>query len=193
MYAIVNLGAFAAVAAASAWGARTVEDMAGLARTRPLVGGSLAFALLCLAGLPPGVIGLVAKVVIFQSAVDGHLGWLAVVMAVNVAIGLVYYLRFIAVLVRPRAAGEPTEAGPEVSVVSGARVSAVTGAEVSGVTGAAVGAVSGTEASAVTGPRVEPAREVAVPWSVRVVLGGTLAAAVVLSILPGPLFDSVYR
>jgi len=101
MYAVVNLGAFAAVGAAARWGATTVADLTGLARRRPLVGVSLAFALLCLAGLPPGVVGLVAKVVIFQSAVDGRLGWLAVLMAVNVAIGLVYYLRVIALLLKP--------------------------------------------------------------------------------------------
>lgn len=101
MYALVNIGAFAAVGAATRWGAMTVGDLTGLARRDPLVGVSLAFALLCLAGLPPGVVGLVAKVVIFQSAVDGKLGWLAVVMAVNVAIGLVYYLRVIALLLRP--------------------------------------------------------------------------------------------
>lgn len=98
MYAVVNLAAFAAVAGASRWGATTVADFAGLARRKPLLGVGLAFALLCLAGLPPGVVGLVAKVVVFQSAVNGGLIWLAVLMAVNVTIGLVYYLRFVAVL-----------------------------------------------------------------------------------------------
>lgn len=100
MYAVVNLGAFAAVVAAARWGAVVVGDFAGLARRLPLLGIALGFALLCLAGLPPGIVGLVAKVVIFQSAVDAGLTWLAVVLAVNVTIGLVYYLRFIAVLVR---------------------------------------------------------------------------------------------
>jgi NADH-quinone oxidoreductase subunit N len=150
MYAIVNIAAFAAVAAASRWGATTLDDMAGLVRSRPLVGVSLAFALLCLAGLPPGVVGLVAKVVIFQSAVDGHLGWLAVVMVVNVAIGLVYYLRFVAVLLRP-AAGS---------------------AIASGQPGMRGGAEAGVE---------------------RIVLAATLAASVLLSIVPGPLFSAVYR
>jgi NADH-quinone oxidoreductase subunit N len=51
--------------------------------------------------LPPGVVGLVAKVVVFESAIDGDLLWLALVMAVNVAIGLVYYLRFLVTLYRP--------------------------------------------------------------------------------------------
>ncbi len=104
MYAVVNLGAFAAAVAVASWGLSSVEDCAGLARSHPWIGGSLAFALLCLAGLPPGVVGLIAKVAIFQSAVDGaglDTTWLAAVMAVNVAIGLVYYLRFLAVLFRP--------------------------------------------------------------------------------------------
>ena len=49
----------------------------------------MGFFLLCLAGLPPGIIGLFAKVTVFSSAVDAGLGWLAVVMAVNVVIALV--------------------------------------------------------------------------------------------------------
>ncbi|MGH3506230.1 MAG: NADH-quinone oxidoreductase subunit N [Nocardioidaceae bacterium] len=100
MYAVVNLGAFAVVHGAARWGATTVADFSGLGRRSPWLAVALAFALLCLAGLPPGVVGLVAKVVIFESAIDGDLLWLAVVMAVNVAIGLVYYLRFLAVLWR---------------------------------------------------------------------------------------------
>jgi NADH-quinone oxidoreductase subunit N len=103
MYAVVNLAAFAAAVVVGSWGKSDVDDCAGLARTHPWIGGALAFALLCLAGLPPGVVGLIAKVAIFQSAVDGagvDTTWLAVVMAVNVAIGLVYYLRFLVVLFR---------------------------------------------------------------------------------------------
>jgi NADH-quinone oxidoreductase subunit N len=108
MYAVVNLGAFAVVHGAARWGATTVDDFSGLGRRNPWLGAALAFALLCLAGLPPGVVGLVAKVVVFQSAIDGDLLWLAVVMAVNVAIGLVYYLRFLAVLYRQVDADMPS-------------------------------------------------------------------------------------
>ncbi|CAO0833478.1 NAD(P)H-quinone oxidoreductase subunit 2, chloroplastic [Streptomyces microflavus] len=56
--------------------------------------------LLCLAGLPPGIIGLFAKVTVFSAAVDAGLGWLAVVMAVNVVIALYYYLQWTAILFR---------------------------------------------------------------------------------------------
>ena len=110
MYAIVNIGAFAVVVAVSAAGAVDVDDITGLVRRRPLLGLALAFALLCLAGLPPGVIGLLAKVVVFQSAVDGNLTWLAVVMAVNVAIGLVYYLRVIVAVAAPAPERSPSPA-----------------------------------------------------------------------------------
>ena len=60
----------------------------------------LAFFLLCLAGLPPGIIGLFAKVTVFSAAVDAGLGWLAVVMAVNVVIALFYYLQWATLLFR---------------------------------------------------------------------------------------------
>ena len=66
----------------------------------PLLGWPLAFALVALAGLPPGVVGLMAKVVVLD-AVAGPVTWVAVVMAVNVVIGLVYYVRWLAELFRP--------------------------------------------------------------------------------------------
>ncbi len=162
MYALVNLGAFAAAVAVASWGGSTVEDCAGLARSHPWIGGSLAFALLCLAGLPPGVVGLIAKVAIFQSAVDGSgvdTRWLAVVMAVNVAIGLVYYLRFVATLLRPVPEGSGAE---ELAAEDDAGDS---------------GGWAGLDR--------------AVPWSTEFVVGVTLAAAVVLSVFPGLLFAAV--
>ncbi|WP_156726522.1 NADH-quinone oxidoreductase subunit N [Streptomyces apocyni] len=101
MYAAVNLGAFAVAALV----ARTrplnrLSDYRGLYATRPLTALALGFFLLSLAGLPPGVIGLFAKVTVFSAAVDAGLGWLAVVMAANVVIALVYYLQWTAVLFR---------------------------------------------------------------------------------------------
>ncbi|MER6458295.1 NADH-quinone oxidoreductase subunit N [Streptomyces sp900105245] len=101
MYAAVNLGAFA-VAALVGRGRplNRIADYRGLYAANPLTALLLAFFLLCLAGLPPGVIGLFAKVTVFSSAVDAGLGWLAVVMAVNVVIALFYYLQWTALLFR---------------------------------------------------------------------------------------------
>jgi NADH-quinone oxidoreductase subunit N len=101
MYAAVNLGAFAVAALVGRAHARNrVADYRGLYATNPLTALLLAFFLLCLAGLPPGVIGLFAKVTVFSAAVDAGLGWLAVVMAVNVVIALFYYLKWTALLFR---------------------------------------------------------------------------------------------
>ncbi|MFQ6145376.1 NADH-quinone oxidoreductase subunit N [Streptomyces seoulensis] len=101
MYAAVNLGAFTVAALVG----RTrrynrVADYRGLYAANAPAALLLAFFLLCLAGLPPGVIGLFAKVTVFSAAVDAGLGWLAVVMAVNVVIALFYYLQWTALLFR---------------------------------------------------------------------------------------------
>ncbi|MEU6403620.1 NADH-quinone oxidoreductase subunit N [Streptomyces sp. NPDC046985] len=107
MYAAVNLGAFAVAALVGrARPGNRVADYRGLYAAHPLAALLLAFFLLCLAGLPPGVIGLFAKVTVFSAAVDAGLGWLAAVMAVNVVIALFYYLQWTALLFRAPE-GEP--------------------------------------------------------------------------------------
>jgi NADH-quinone oxidoreductase subunit N len=101
IYAFVNLGAFAVAAVVGTrYPAQRLVDYRGLVREEPGAGWALAFALVALAGLPPGVVGLLAKVVVFDAAA-GPATWLAVVMAVNVAIGIVYYLRWLVELFRP--------------------------------------------------------------------------------------------
>lgn len=109
VYVVLNLGAFAVVALVSSTeiadpGAPEVPRLdayRGLARSAPFAALALAFCLVGLAGLPPGVAGLVVKVVVFGSAVDAGLSWLALVMAVNVVLGLAYYLRWTALLFSP--------------------------------------------------------------------------------------------
>ncbi|MFC1432991.1 NADH-quinone oxidoreductase subunit N [Streptacidiphilus sp. N1-3] len=97
IYGVVNLGAFAVVALA----AGRIDDYRGLFASRPATALAMAFFLLCLAGLPPGVIGLFGKIVVFRAAVDAGLGWLAVVMALNVVVALYYYLGWTAKLFQP--------------------------------------------------------------------------------------------
>ena len=83
----------------------TVQAYRGLARREPVAAAVLAFALACLAGLPPGVVGLVAKLVALRPVVDGELWLLAVIAAANVALGVAYYLRWGALLVSAPAPG----------------------------------------------------------------------------------------
>lgn len=93
-YAAINLGAFGCAVAVAQHRPRSgFTDYRGLYRDAPALALVFALFLTALAGLPPGILGLIAKVVVFRSAVAGHLGWLAVVMAVNTVIGLAYYAR----------------------------------------------------------------------------------------------------
>jgi NADH-quinone oxidoreductase subunit N len=79
----------------------SLEAYRGLFRREPLATAVLAFGLACLAGLPPGVIGLIAKVIALRPVVGVSAWPLAGVAAVNVILGLVYYLRWGALLMAP--------------------------------------------------------------------------------------------
>ena len=68
----------------------------------------LGFALACLAGLPPGVMGLVAKVVAIRPVVDAGVWPVAVLAALNVMLGLAYYLRWAGLLVLRSEGAPPT-------------------------------------------------------------------------------------
>ncbi|HCA85370.1 MAG TPA: NADH-quinone oxidoreductase subunit N [Streptomyces sp.] len=175
MYAVVNLGAFGVAAlVARTHPANRIADYRGLYATRPLVALALGFFLISLAGLPPGVVGLFAKVAVFSTAVDAGLGWLAVVMAVNVVIALYYYLQWTAVLFRsPRpesdqAAEQEQEREPQP------------------VTVPASGPGTGTEPAPATGPATGPASGPAAgPAGVRAKIPGPLAAAIGLAAVLG--------
>ncbi|MEV5326670.1 NADH-quinone oxidoreductase subunit N [Nonomuraea sp. NPDC052634] len=98
IYAAMNLGAFTVVMLVSK---TELDDYRGLVFRRPAAGLALAFCLICLAGLPPGLAGLFAKVFVFREIVAGGAGWLALVMAVNTVIGLYYYAVWTARLFAP--------------------------------------------------------------------------------------------
>ncbi len=94
-YAVTNLGAFIAViAAARIIGSEQLSDFRGLTQRAPWVAFALAVSLLSLAGLPPFA-GFFAKLYIFQAALDGGLGWLALAGVINSAISLYYYAQVI--------------------------------------------------------------------------------------------------
>jgi NADH-quinone oxidoreductase subunit N len=113
IYAIMNAGAFAVVALVGKYRpGNLLDDYRGLARRNPLSALALAFFLACLAGLPPGLAGLFAKIVVFRAAIDGTAAWLAIVVAVNTVIGLFYYLTWAARLFAPRPATVTGNGGP---------------------------------------------------------------------------------
>lgn len=106
IYGVTNLGAFAVVAVLrdrTNSEADQLDDLAGLAKTNPLLGLAMAVCAFSLMGMPPTA-GFVGKVYIFGSAVsleavDPHktsMVVLAVIGVLTSAIGAVYYLRIIA-------------------------------------------------------------------------------------------------
>ena len=102
VYGIMTLGAFAVLAGAGSSESplRTVSDLAGLSRTRPVLAASLAVLLISLTGLPPTA-GLWGKLFLFIAAwnAESTVGYtLAIVLAINAAISSVYYLRLIVVM-----------------------------------------------------------------------------------------------
>ncbi|MFF9112814.1 NADH-quinone oxidoreductase subunit N [Streptomyces sp. NPDC014805] len=132
MYGAVNLGAFAVAALVGRTRASNrLADYRGLYATNPLTALLLAFFLLCLAGLPPGIIGLFAKVTVFSAAVDAGLGWLAVIMAANVVIALFYYLQWTALLFRAPE-GEPARHRLPAPLTAALALTAVVGVALSG-------------------------------------------------------------
>ena len=108
-YAIVKVGAFTIVSQYGGAGEKhlTLDDYAGLGERQPVIAAVLSLFLLSLLGLPVTA-GFLGKFYIFKAAVDSHLIWLAVLMAINSIIGAYYYIRLIVVMyMREPAPGAP--------------------------------------------------------------------------------------
>lgn len=128
VYALANLVAFSVLAIVlRTRGSTSFDELAGLARVDLVLGGSLAFALLTLAGFPPAVIGLLTKYIVLKPVIEGHYYVLAVIMAINVALGLAYYLRlFVRLFEAP--VGEPYVSPSPPYAVRIARIGVALGA-----------------------------------------------------------------
>lgn len=123
VYVVAVTTVLAVVADLSPRGGRTLEDDRGLLRRRPLHAVLLGMGLLTLAGLPPGVAGLLAKFVALRPLVDAGLWWIALPAVLAAAIGFAVYLRWLALVLRPEDAPREPEAvtrkGTTVAVVAG--------------------------------------------------------------------------
>ncbi|GLY96258.1 NADH-quinone oxidoreductase subunit N [Actinoplanes sp. NBRC 103695] len=78
-----------------------IASYRGAGRRSPWPAALFVLALSGLAGLPPGLAGLFAKVTIVDTLIDHGWGWLAGVVAVNAVIALAYYVRTAAILYAP--------------------------------------------------------------------------------------------
>ena len=78
----------------------TFDDLNGLSKTRPALALVLAIFLFSLAGLPPTA-GFLGKMNLFFAAWaqgDDSSKWLAVILAINAALGAWFYLKIIGVM-----------------------------------------------------------------------------------------------
>src|SRR5213080_3231767 len=112
-YALVKLGAFTIVSQLGGAGEKnlSIDDYAGLSERQPFVAAALSIYLLSLLGLPVTA-GFFGKFYIFKAAVNSHLLWLAVLMAINSVIGAYYYLRVIVVMYMREPSAEAAAVGP---------------------------------------------------------------------------------
>jgi NADH-quinone oxidoreductase subunit N len=106
-YALVKIGAFTIVSQVGGEGEKNnlLEDYAGLGQRQPFAAAALTLYLLSLLGLPVTA-GFFGKFYVFKAAVDSHLIWLAVLMAINSVIGAYYYIRVIVYMYMREAPGK---------------------------------------------------------------------------------------
>ena len=91
-YALTNLGAFfAIVAITTRTGAEDIDSFAGMWRRSPVMALALTVCMWSLTGLPVSA-GFLAKIYIFDAAVEADLFWLVIVGVLNTAISAYYYL-----------------------------------------------------------------------------------------------------
>ncbi len=75
--------------------AETVQDLAGLAKTRAWAAALLTMLLFSVAGIPPFA-GFIGKLLVLSAAVDAALYWLAILGGVAAVVAAAYYLRLLA-------------------------------------------------------------------------------------------------
>jgi NADH-quinone oxidoreductase subunit N len=114
-YALMNIGAFAAVSHLSGKGERyqSLDDFAGLAQKQPLTAAMLTIFMLSFIGVPLTG-GFFGKFYIFKAALDSNLVWLTVLGLLNSAVAAFYYLRILVMMYMH----EPSKASSEAEPLS---------------------------------------------------------------------------
>ncbi|WP_029355804.1 NADH-quinone oxidoreductase subunit NuoN [Bosea sp. 117] len=110
IYMAMTLGTFACILAMrrKEGTVETIDDLAGLSRTRPMMAFLLAALMFSLAGIPP-LAGFLAKYYVFLAAIKAGLYMLSVVGVLASVVGAYYYLRIVKLMYfdEPAAAFEP--------------------------------------------------------------------------------------
>lgn len=113
VYFAMTIGAFAVVTMLSGRekDADAMAEYEGLFDRRPMLGGAFALILLSLAGIPITA-GFIGKIYIIAAGVGSLLGVLVVILVVNSAISLFFYLRVVSAIFRTAPEARGTTTGP---------------------------------------------------------------------------------
>src|SRR5690606_18375726 len=109
--------------------AELMDDYHGLLWRRPWTAAAFAAMLLSLAGIPLTA-GFVGKFYVVAAGVSTSLWLLVIMLAINSAIGLYYYIKIIAIMFEShevKAEDTQTRLQPSAYIVSGVTLSALVG------------------------------------------------------------------
>ncbi len=108
IYMVMTLGSFAIILAMrtkDGAALESIDDLAGLSATNPLMATVLTVLMFSLAGIPP-LAGFFAKYFVFVAAIQAHLYALAIIGVLASVVGAYYYLRIVKVMWFDSASGE---------------------------------------------------------------------------------------
>ncbi len=99
LYVIGVLGAFGVIVSMRSGEGMVerIDDLAGLAQSRPGMGWTMTAVMFSIGGIP-FLVGFFGKLFLFYAAIDGGLLWLAIVAALFSVISAAYYLRVVKVM-----------------------------------------------------------------------------------------------
>jgi NADH-quinone oxidoreductase subunit N len=120
IYLAMTLGTFAFILSMRLKGEQveSIDDMAGLAATNPVMATIMTILLFSLAGIPP-LAGFWAKWYVFLAAINAHLYALAVIGVLTSVVAAFYYLRIIKIMWFDEAGEGFSPMAPEMRVVFG--------------------------------------------------------------------------
>jgi NADH-quinone oxidoreductase subunit N len=119
IYLLMSVGTFGVILAMRAKGIAVegIDDLKGLARTRPGLALAMAIFMFSMAGIPP-LAGFLGKLYVFLAAVEAHLFVLAVIGVLASVVAAYYYLRIVKIMYFDEPASELDKSpGYEVSLI----------------------------------------------------------------------------
>lgn len=121
-YTIMTMGAFAVLLSFQSGdgleeGSHPISHFYGLASSHPFIAAMMALFMFSLAGIPPGMAGMLGKFYVFNAAVQAGFVGLAIIGVLSAAISCYYYLRVIVAMYFMKAEGEVAAIDTDASLM----------------------------------------------------------------------------